>query len=92
MEDGGPEAILPGQDRQPLPEQAVAAGFWERCGADPRLLRPVDEDGRGVGVEAVAILLAGGLLARTALESIPGAEERERLAKGESPECRTHGW
>jgi hypothetical protein len=75
MEDGGPEAFLPGPEQGPLPEQAVAACFWERCVADARLLPSVDVVGRGVGIEALTVLLAGVLLVRTSAGDAP--EDRE---------------
>jgi hypothetical protein len=75
LEDGGPEAVLPGPEQRPLLEQAVAACFWERCGVGARLLPPVDEVGPGVGIEALAVLLAGVLLVRTSAGGAP--EERE---------------
>jgi hypothetical protein len=69
-DEGDAEAMLPGQERQPLAARAAAAGFWESCGEDPELLTPE--------VEALAVLLAGGLLARTALGLVPGERGPER--------------
>jgi hypothetical protein len=65
MEDGPPEAVLPGPDQDPLQEdRAFCPGFWD-SGFDPSPLFPSKAAaGDAAKFEAVAALLAGLLVAQ----------------------------
>jgi hypothetical protein len=85
-EEGNPEARGPGADRGLLPQECMWAAVFRGPGLDdPRFLSRAAGAGQGAEFEALAVLLAGALLAQDRSRAARSREEQvEDTAAGSS--------